>query len=133
MNRVTLVGRLTRDLELRTSSSGINYVKFSVAINRFGTNNEQTDFINCTAWGKNAVNMTNFLTKGSRIGVDGSIQSSTFDDNQGVKRYVIDVNANRVFFLENRKNPSSNNNFSNTNENDDKTNESIDDYFSSMK
>ena len=102
MNRVELVGRLTRDPELRTVSSGNSVATFTVAVNRPFTpqNGERdADFINCRVWNKQAENLAKFCQKGDQIGVEGSIRTSSYDAQDGSKRYVTEVQADRIEFL----------------------------------
>jgi len=102
MNRVELVGRLTRDPELRTVSSGASVASFSIAINRPFTpqNGErQADFINCRVWNAQADNLAKYCHKGDLIGVEGSIRTSSYDGQDGNKRYTTEVHADRIEFL----------------------------------
>ena len=101
MNNVVLVGRLTRDPELRTTSSGLATSTVTVAINgRPNANGErQTDFINVVVWRKQAENLCKFCQKGSLVGVQGRIQSRSYDAQDGTKRYVTEVVADTVNFL----------------------------------
>ena len=105
MNRVMLIGRLTAKPELRYTGSNLPYTRFSVAINRTFTNPQgqrETDFINVTAWRKQAENVCNFLDKGSLVSVEGRLQTNNFTDKDGNKRYTMDVVADSVQFLESR-------------------------------
>lgn len=102
MNNVTLVGRLTKDPELRTVSTGNTTCSFSVAVNRQFTNangERETDFINCVIWGKQAENLCKYCTKGSLIGVQGRIQTRNYDNQEGRKVYVTEVAATNISFL----------------------------------
>ncbi len=116
MNRVTLVGRITKDPELKTSPSGVNFVSFSIAVNRNvqNANGERVaDFINCVAFNKQAENLCRFIKKGGLIGVDGKLQSRTYQGNDGTTRYATDVVCDQVNFLEPKNSnptPSYNNN-----------------------
>lgn len=105
MNRVVLVGRITHDLELKYTNGGIAVVNFSIAVNRNYTNEQgerEADFIRCVAWRGQAENMAKYVGKGSLIGVDGKIQSSTYETPQGEKRTSIDVVADQIEFLESK-------------------------------
>ena len=105
MNRVVLVGRLTKDPELRKTPNGSSVVNFTVAINRTFTNasgESETDFINCVAWGRTADNMAAYVSKGSLIGVDGRIQTRSYDNQNGQRVYVTEVFADSVQFLESK-------------------------------
>lgn len=102
MNRVILVGRLTKDPELRYTQSGKGVASFTIAVNRlFKTNGEQeADFINGVVWGKPAENLANYMKKGSQIGVDGRIQTRSYDNNEGKRVYVTEVVADSISFLD---------------------------------
>lgn len=105
MNRAMLVGRLTAKPELRYTPSNLPYTRFSIAINRNFSNRDgqrETDFINIVVWRKQAENVCNFLDKGSLVGIEGRIQSGSYDDKDGNKRYTMDVVADNVQFLESR-------------------------------
>ena len=104
MNRVILVGRLTKNPELRYTQSGKGVASFNIAVNRpFKTNGEQeADFINGVVWGKPAENLANYMKKGSQIGVDGRIQTRSYDNNEGKRVYVTEVVADSVSFLDSK-------------------------------
>ena len=105
MNRVMLIGRLTAKPELRYTGSNIPYARFSIAINRTFSNSQgqrETDFINIIIWRKQAENVCNFLDKGSLVSVEGRLQTITYDDKDGNKRYSMDVVADSVQFLESK-------------------------------
>jgi len=105
INRVVLVGRLTRDPELKYTTNGIANLRFSVAVNRTFTSQNgerQADFINCVAWRAQAENMAKFLRKGSLIGVEGRIETGSYQAQDGTTRYTTDVVADSVQFLEPR-------------------------------
>ncbi|HOA63792.1 MAG TPA: single-stranded DNA-binding protein, partial [Bacilli bacterium] len=89
INKVILVGRITRDPELKYTPNGIAYVQFTLAVNRPFVNrdgNRDTDFINCTAWRGQAENLSRYIRKGALLGVEGSLQVNSFDDSQGMRR-----------------------------------------------
>lgn len=103
MNRVLLVGRITHDLELRYTNAGIAVVNFSIAVNRNFTNEQgerEADFIRVVAWRGQAENIVKYVKKGSLVGVDGRLQSSSYETPQGEKRTSIEVLADTVEFLE---------------------------------
>ncbi|RSK29178.1 single-stranded DNA-binding protein [Bacillus sp. HMF5848] len=105
LNRVVLVGRLTKDPELRYTPSGVAVATFTLAVNRAFTNQQgerEADFINCVVWRKPAENVANFLKKGSLAGVDGRIQTRNYDNQNGQRVYVTEVVAETVQFLEPR-------------------------------
>ncbi|MFJ7950360.1 single-stranded DNA-binding protein [Lysinibacillus sp. NPDC096418] len=103
INRVVLVGRLTKDPELKYTPNGIASCRFTVAVNRTfkGQNNEQeADFISCVAWRKQAENLANFMKKGSLVGLEGRIQTGSYEGQDGKRIYTTDVVADSVQFLE---------------------------------
>ncbi|MFS0878065.1 single-stranded DNA-binding protein [Solibacillus isronensis] len=105
INRVVLVGRLTKDPELRYTPSGVPMARFTIAVNRTfsGQNGErEADFIGCLAWRKQAENLANFMKKGSLIGVEGRIQTGSFEGQDGKRVYTTDVIVDSVQFLEPR-------------------------------
>ena len=105
MNKVILVGRLARDPELRSTQSGTAVVSFTVACDRrFVKEGEerQADFINCVAWNKTAEFISRYFTKGMRIALDGRIQTRSYDDQQGNKRYITEVIAEEVEFAQSK-------------------------------
>lgn len=102
INRVVLVGRLTRDPELRKTQNGTSVVSFTVAVNRRVQSQGQpdADFISCVAWNRLADLMCQYLHRGSLIGLEGRIQTRNYDNNQGQRVYVTEVVADNVQFLE---------------------------------
>ena len=117
MNKVFLIGRLTRDPELRYTGSNIPVATFSIAVNRNYSNQQgerEADFINIVVWRKQAENVKNFLSQGSQVAIDGRIQTRSYDDQNGQKRYVTEVVADNVEFLgsKNSSNNSTNGNSS---------------------
>lgn len=103
LNRVVLVGRLTKDPDLRYTQSGIAVANFTVAVNRPFSNQQgerEADFINCVVWRKAAENLANYMKKGSQVGVDGRIQTRTFETKDGRTAFVTEVVADSVQFLE---------------------------------
>lgn len=106
MNKVILIGNLTRDVELTTTSSGVNVAKFTLAVQRrFKSANgeSETDFINIVAWRELAENCAKYLSKGNKAAVVGSVQIRSYDANDGNKRYITEVNAEEVEFLTPKK------------------------------
>ncbi|MDT0112156.1 single-stranded DNA-binding protein [Listeria booriae] len=105
MNRVVLVGRLTKDPELRYTPAGVAVATFTLAVNRNFTNQageREADFINCVIWRKPAENVANFLRKGSLAGVDGKVQTRNYEGQDGKRVYVTEILAESVQFLEPR-------------------------------
>ncbi|MBR2904190.1 MAG: single-stranded DNA-binding protein [Clostridia bacterium] len=102
MNKVFLIGNLTRDPELTETASGVAVCHFAIAVNRnyAGQDGErQTDFFNCTAWRGQAETIQRFCKKGNKVAVTGSIQLRNYEDNQGVKRNAVDIIVQDVEFL----------------------------------
>ena len=102
MNRVVLVGRMTRDPELRRTASGAAVTSFTLALNRNFTSadGQQADYIPCVVWNKVAENVEKYCAKGSLVGVEGRLRSRTYDNAQGQKVYVVEVMCDSVQFLE---------------------------------
>ena len=103
INRVTLVGRLTKDPEFRTTPNGVNVANFTLAVNRTFTNSQgerEADFINVVVFRKQAENVNNYLSKGQLAGVDGRIQSRSYENQEGKRVFVTEVVADSVQFLE---------------------------------
>ena len=103
MNKVYLIGNLTRDPELSETNSGIAVCRFGIAVSRRfaqgGDAERQTDFFNCTAWRGLAENIARFCKKGNKVAVVGSIQIRNFEDNAGQKRTYVDIVCDDVEFL----------------------------------
>ncbi len=102
MNKVFLIGRLTRDPELRYTDSNVPVASFSIAVNRNYTSQSgerEADFINIIVWRKQAENIKNYIKKGSQVAIDGRIQTRNYEKD-GVKRYVTEVVADNVQFLD---------------------------------
>ena len=109
MNKVILIGRLTRDPELRYTGSNIAQATFSLAVQRPFSNQSgerEADFINIVVWRKQAENVKNYLKQGSQVAVEGRIQTRNYDDQNGQKRYVTEVIADNVEFLGTRSSQS---------------------------
>ena len=102
MNRVFLIGRITKKPELRYTNTNTEFTRFTLAVNRT-YNKEDTDFINIVAWRKQAENICNYLDKGSLVAIDGRIQTGSYEDNKGNRRYTFDVVADNVEFLETKR------------------------------
>ncbi len=112
LNVVAIMGRLTADPELRTTPSGVSVCRFTLAVDRnyakAGTE-RQTDFINCLAWRGTAEFVSKYFSKGQLVAVDGSIQTGSYTDNNGNKRYTFEVVASNVNFTGDRRESSSQN------------------------
>ena len=103
INSTVLVGRLTRDPELKYTGNNIAVASFSLAVNRNfkdANGERETDFINCVMWRKAAENFANFTRKGSLVGIEGRIQTRSYDNQQGQKVYVTEVLAENFSLLE---------------------------------
>ena len=102
MNKVILVGNLTRDPELTETPNGVAVCRFSIAVSRDYANSDgtrETDFFNITVWRGRAENCGKYLKKGNKVAVVGSLQTRSYEDKDGIKRNVTDVVANEVEFL----------------------------------
>lgn len=105
INSVALNGRLTRDVDLRYTTSGIAVGQFTLAVDRrfkSKSGNRETDFISCQIWRKSAENLANYAHKGSLIGIEGRIQTRTYDNKQGQKVYVTEVIAENFSLLDSK-------------------------------
>ncbi|AMY05085.1 single-stranded DNA-binding protein [Staphylococcus condimenti] len=103
INRTILVGRLTRDPEFRTTPSGVSVATFTLAVNRTFKNAQgerEADFINCVVFRKQAENVDKYVSKGSQVGVDGRLQSRSYENKEGNRVYVTEVVCDNVQFLE---------------------------------
>ena len=105
MNKVFLIGRLTKDIELKYTTSNKAVGTTSIAVNRPKQKDkeQEADFINVVLWGNNAENCSKYIRKGSRIAIEGRIQSRSYDTENGQKRYVFEVVAENVEFLDSKK------------------------------
>ena len=106
INNVVLVGRLTKDIDLRYTGSGTAVGTFSLAVNRNFTDQsgeKKSDFINCVIWRKSAENMANFTRKGSLVGITGRIQTRNYDNPQGVRVYITEVVVENFTLLESKQ------------------------------
>ena len=111
MNSVHIIGRVTKDLELRKTASGTSVIQFTLAVPR---NKEEADFINFVAYGKTADNMSRYVHKGSQIAVEGRIQTRNYEGKNG-RVYVTEVVCNNVQFLDPRSDATSQNTYGQAN------------------
>nr|DAK63680.1 MAG TPA: Single strand binding protein [Caudoviricetes sp.] len=112
LNRVVLVGRLTKDPEFRTTPSGVEVSTFTLAVNRTFTNAQgerEADFINVVVFRKQAKNVNDYLSKGSLAGVDGRIQSRNYENKEGQRVFVTEVVADSVQFMDSKGSNQQNN------------------------
>ena len=118
MNKVILMGRLTRDPEVRyTQTSNTLVASFSLAVNRRFSREGDTqtaDFINIVAWGKTGEFCSKYFKKGQQVAIVGRLQTRTWEDQQGQKRYVTEVIAEETYFADSKRDSSETNNFDNT-------------------
>lgn len=106
INRVVLVGRLTKDVEVRKTQSGLSCANFTVACDRFRKKDDQeqsADFINCVAWRQAADFLGSYAQKGMLVGIDGKIQTRSYENRDGQKVYITEVLADSVQILETKK------------------------------
>jgi single-strand DNA-binding protein len=119
INRVVLLGNMTRDPELRRTGNGKAVTNFTLALNRY--NNDEADFVDCVCWEKIAENTAQYCHKGSKVAIEGSIQTGTYVDKDGHNRKTVNVLCNRVEFINtnnssNNLQPQINNNYNNLND-----------------
>ncbi|MCD8760750.1 single-stranded DNA-binding protein [Mammaliicoccus sciuri] len=116
INSTTLVGRLTKDPELRTTPSGVEVGNFTLAVNRTFTNQNgerEADFINCIVFRKQAVNVNQYLSKGKLAGIVGRLQTRSYENKEGQKVYVTEVVCENVQFLEPKDSQNDSNSYQN--------------------
>ena len=116
INNTVLTGRLTKDPELRYTGNGTAVVQFNLAVDRAYTNAQgerETDFIRVVAWKKQAETIANHVKKGSLVGIEGRIQTRTYDDNDGKRVYITEVVSDKFTFLESKSSNNQNNQQSN--------------------
>lgn len=116
INSVTLVGRLTKNPEIRTTPSGVEVGNFTLAVNRTFTNQNgerDADFINCIVFRKQAVNVNQYLSKGKLAGVVGRLQTRSYENKEGQKVFVTEVVCDNVQFLEPKDSQNGSNSYQN--------------------
>lgn len=116
INKAVLVGRLVRDPEYRTTPSGVQVATFTLAVNRTFTNQQgerEADYINCVVFRKTAENVNQYLSKGKLAGVDGRLQSRSYDNKEGQKVFVTEVVCDNVQFLEPKDSQNGSNSYQN--------------------
>ena len=104
LNNCVIIGRLTRDPELKKTQSGVSFIRFTLAVNRSfkdDSGETQADFISCIAWRAQAENLAKYMRQGSLIGVEGRIQTGSYESDKGMV-YTTDVVANNITFLESK-------------------------------
>ena len=118
INRVVLTGRLTRDPELKATQSGLSVASFTLAVNKQFTDangNRGADFINCVIWRKSAENLCKYTHKGSLVGIDGRIQTRSYDNKDGQRVYITEVVVDSFSLLESKNESQANKQSSNNN------------------
>lgn len=108
MNRVNLIGGITKDIELKETANGVKYCRFSIAVNRNYKNEEgeyDTDFFNIMAWRKTAEFINDYFKKGSRIAISGKLQQNSYDDSEGNHRTSVEIIADEVDFIDRKTTP----------------------------
>lgn len=106
MNKIIIVGNITRDIDLAETASGTSYCNFSVAVNRAmpdSDGNKQTDFFNCTAWKQRAEVIAKYCKKGSKVLVEGEMQARSYEDKNGNRQTGWNINVSNIEFLSNRQ------------------------------
>lgn len=103
MNKVHLIGNLTKDVEFSTTPNGISVCKFTLAVTRGYGENKSTDFLPIVCWRKNAEFARDYINKGNKVGISGSIQTRSYDANDGTKRYITEIVADEVELLQSAK------------------------------
>lgn len=98
MNNVTLMGRLTKDPELRRTSSGTAVASFTLAVDKVSNGERQADFIDCVAWQKTAEFLSKYFAKGQMLALSGRIQTRSYEDKNGNKRKAVEIIANQLYF-----------------------------------
>ena len=106
MNKVILTGNLSKDVDLTATANGVSVARFTIAVSRRFTNAEgerETDFFNCVAWRNLAENLAQYCHKGDKIGVVGNLQTRTYEAQDGSKRYITEIVADEIDFLNTKK------------------------------
>lgn len=136
INRVVLTGRLTKDVDLKSTRSGVSVASFTLAVDRRYTDsqgNRGADFISCVAWRKAAENMSKYFHKGSLVGIDGSLQTRTYDDKDGKRVYVTEVVVSDFSFLEPKKGSNKQSNYNQSYSSQKSKNQQTEDPFQGQK
>lgn len=124
MNQIILTGRLTKDVELKYTSSNKPVANFTIAVNRIGQ--KEADFINCIAWNGQAENLYKYQGKGSLVLINGSLRNDKYQDNEGNNRYRTYVLTSNIEYLDSKKNKNSTDTLHNTAENTENSAEQSD-------
>lgn len=103
MNKVVLIGRLTSDPELKYVGEDSAVATFTLAVDKFVSGEKKVDFIRCKVWGKQAENLAEYQTKGGQLGVEGAIETGSYEDKEGNKKYTTEVRCNSIEYLNSKK------------------------------
>ena len=128
LNRVILMGRISQDIELKRTQSGISVLSFNVAVERsFVKQGEerQADFISCVAWRQTAEFISKYFSKGRMIALEGNLRTRNYEDKNGSRHYITEVYVDNVSFTGEKKQSSENLSYNNSNNNNSLTNESV--------
>lgn len=128
MNKVVLIGRLVADVELRYVGDDNAVSTFTLAVDKYNKKTEQkeADFIRCKVWGKQAENLAQYKQKGDQLGISGRIETGSYEDNDGNKKYTTEVVCNEIEYLASKKeeiNENQNSNKNNRNQNSNNKNQ----------
>jgi single-strand DNA-binding protein len=102
LNKVILGGRITADIELKGTPAGVSVCQFTIAINRRGSKDGATDFIDCVAWRQTAEFIAKYFSKGSSISIVGELQKRSYKAKDGTTRYITEVNATEAYFVDSK-------------------------------
>lgn len=111
MNNCSFIGRITKDIELTTTTNGVSVAKFSIAVDRKfknETGEKVTDFFNVVVWRGLAENVAKYCHKGSKVFISGELQNRSYEDKEGNKKYITEIIANECEFLDSKKNDEPN-------------------------
>lgn len=122
MNKVILMGRLTKEPELRQTPNGVSVARFSMAVNRRFTKNNEADFLNCVAWRQTGEFISKYFRKGNMIAVAGSVQTRSWDGQDGKKQYATEIVVDEAYFTGSKAENAVNNGYEN------QTNNGFDDF-----
>lgn len=125
MNNVNIIGRLTKDVEVRKTSTNKSVSSFSIAVDNLATKDGEktTSFFNCNAWNNVAETLSKYTRKGDRIAISGSLIQRNYDNKNGEKISVVEINVNSITLIENKKENASVNSENKSVENDNKIND----------
>jgi single-strand DNA-binding protein len=136
INKTILVGRITKDPEVKTTQTNIAVCSFTLAVNRQFTDasgERQADFINCVAWRKTAELLGNYIKKGALLGIEGRIQTRQYDAEDGTTRYVTEVVCDSVQFLESKSDRDSEPSTTTTNKKEEDNSAEVDEFYQTSK